>query len=345
MRLAILPFRYNTFPIKEQIDFLDRLSRLLIKQYTMKQALEFMKYDPQFKVIANEFSNLLQKGTTIDECFRKLSFHPIVISFINFSNESGHISEHIINCNRLLKIKAEFQKKFLDVLKYPLLLIFISVLIIIGLNIYLMPMFKNTFNTFGSADALKFFQMIVHSINVFTTILLMLLFFLIATLAYMKKQSIPKKIRVISQLPVIKYYYSLLISLQFSYQLYALLESGKTIQESLKLIRSQNELKLISYFAKIIVVNLSHGKSLYESFKSLSLIQDEMKWLINRSDDTGTLSRDLYHYANLLLDVLEDKTRKTLLMIQPISFVVVGAIVITIYILTIFPVYQLMKHL
>ena len=87
MRSVIYQLRAKkkTIPLKEQIQFLNRLIKLLEKNYTFKKTLELMTYDPQFSKLATSFLHLLHDGSTVEDSFRKLKFDSTVIAYMYFT--------------------------------------------------------------------------------------------------------------------------------------------------------------------------------------------------------------------------------------------------------------------
>lgn len=116
----------------------------------MKQALEFLTYDPQLGHLAKQFVRSLEKGTSLKDCFKQHDFQPIVVSFLFFSNESGNLSEHLIHLNRLLTMRLEFQTKLKKLLRYPLFLLTVCIILLFALNMFLLPMFERSSGAWGS---------------------------------------------------------------------------------------------------------------------------------------------------------------------------------------------------
>ncbi|GEL77344.1 type II secretion system F family protein [Tenuibacillus multivorans] len=345
MPLVTLTFRRKSLPIAKQILFLNRLAKLLMKQYTMKQALEFMLYDPQLKNIAFSFFDFLQNGRSIDDCFKLTYFHPLVIAFMSFSKESGHISEHLMSCAQILKMKEDLENKLKRVSRYPLLLSIVSVFVFIGMNVYLLPVFTNTFESFGQTESLKSFELIINIFNYLFIGVMMVVAIVLVILLYVRRLEIEKKIKMIRQIPYLSNIYKLLVSMQLSYQIFAILDSGKTIREALQLLNEQNELKIVKHYARLLINQLAQGRSLFESFDVLELVQEDLKWLIKRSDQEGTLSQDLQTYSQLLIETIEHKAKQSILWVQPIFYLIMGVLIVAIYIFTLFPIYQLMQQI
>lgn len=335
----------SSINLTKQIQFLDRLSKLLNRHYPLKQALEFMHFDPQLSDLSRKFSVLLIRGHPIDQCFKFLRFNPLVISYIKFSLESSHFHEHINHCTQLMKLRYDLQTRLKKSLRYPLLLLVISIVLFLGMSYYLFPSLTKTFANFGQNQSIIFINALISIFNLTLILILILILSVIVFIFYIKRLYVERRLTLIMKLPIYRYIYSSFISLQLSYQLYALLHSGKNIKEALILLKTQNEIDTVKYYASVTLKQLSKGNSFYDSIKDLPLIQEEMKWLISRSDEQGTLSYDLKQYSTILLETFEERIKQLILLIQPILYIIVGILVITIYALTIFPIYKLIQQI
>lgn len=335
----------NNVSIIKQITFLDRLSKLISKHYNLRQALEFMEFDPQLKEISRKFSALLHNGHPIDHCFRLLAFHPLIVAFIKFSKESSHFQEHLSHCTKLMKMRHQIQNKLSKALRYPLVLLLLSMTLFIVMNYYMLPSMIDTFESLGSKHSLIVFDLLRALFNLALLVICLTFIFFFIIVFYLNRSPVEQRIYLIHKIPIYKNFYCLLISMQMAYQIHALLLSGKNIREALMLLKAQHDLPIIQFFANLILEDLSKGRTLYQSFKDLPLIQDEFKWLIQRSDEQGTLVNDLQQYSQLLLEVIEEKSKRFIVIIQPVVYVIVGVLVITIYALTLFPIYKLIQHI
>ncbi|MDV2580975.1 type II secretion system F family protein [Alkalibacillus haloalkaliphilus] len=332
--------------LSEQVAFLERLSKLLANHFTLKRSLEFMEYDPQFSNLAKHFVSLLQDGKSIEDCFRSLKFHPIVIAFLYFSRETGQMNEQIINCHNMLKMRLDFYKKLKSLTKYPLILLFVSFGGFFFISSFLLPAYTETMTSFGDHSSSYWFNLFVTIIQ--TTITLILCLTIIITLFIYfiyKNGDIERKITIIERIPFIKSIVKLTTTIHFAYHLASTINNGKTVKEGLIIMSHQNDLIILRHYAQIIIDRLKNGDQLVTSTNGLSLIEEDFKFLILRSSEQGTLLEDLRAYSSIALSTLEERTQQVLLMVQPVLYLLIGSMVIVIYLFTLFPMFQLINHM
>lgn len=70
-----------------------------------------------------------------------------------------------------------------------------------------------------------------------------------------------------------------------------------------------------------------------------------MSQVVGHGQANGRLARELYTYSQFVLERLEDKTMKWLLMIQPAAYITVGITVLIMYLSMIMPMYHMMEAL
>lgn len=344
--LQILKPPRSKVKLEEQIIFLDRLAKLMDKQFTLKRSLELMTYDLKFSDLANQFLALLHDGHSVDHCLRLLHFETTVSAYMYFTKEAGQLVKQLNNCLTLLKMKRDFLKKLKEVSRYPVILFAICVFLFLFLSSYFIPLYTNTLKQMNIHENL---QIIVFIDSLFKgliiTVLSLLLIILFIYRFYFSKLTIDKQISVINKLPIVSSIYRHLTSMQFAYHISSILQSGRTIKETLSIVQQQNDLKIIQYYATQIKKKLSEGQSFYKSIEDLSLLEQELKMLIYRSDRDGTLLKDLQAYSELLLDHLDSKVKKILFIIQPTLYSIIGALIIIIYFFALYPMYQLLQHI
>nr|WP_289036700.1 type II secretion system F family protein [uncultured Allobacillus sp.] len=329
-----------------QVTFLNRMARLLERDHSMKQALEFLTYDPQLGQLAKQFVHQLENGTSLKDCFKLYDFQPIVVSFLFFSNESGNLSEHLIHLNRLLTMRLEFQTKLKKLLRYPLFLLAVCIILLIALNTFLLPMFERSFRSMGTVGSLPTYQLILQvTQTLFLVFLIGIVITALLLYRFHRQSTVEQKVTMYEKTPLLHGVFKMLITAQLSYQLASLLQSGKTIKEAILIIQQQDYMPSIQYFASLLTDHLQTGMSLYSAFKDLPLIESEFKLMIKRSTEQGTLAKDLQNYTNLAIDSIEDKLKSVMMIIQPIVYVVLGLMIVLIYSFTLFPMFQMINQL
>ncbi|MET3684286.1 type II secretory pathway component PulF [Alkalibacillus flavidus] len=336
----------SSISLKDQVDFLNRLTKLLNHHFTLRRSLEFMLYDPKFSDLAEDLVNRLQQGQSIDQSFRDMNFHPMINAFLYFSSESGHMTEQLIQCHNMLKLRLDFQKKAKDITKYPLILLTFSLVIFFCMSLFLLPIYNETLNSFSEGSSYVWFNLFV---SIFQTIIvagipLLFVVMIISILIY-RRLPIDQQLTVLERAPFIRRIVQLSTTAQFAFHLGAILHNGKTVKSSLLIMSEQTDLRIISHYAKLMLQQLKQGQTLPQSAQDIPLIEPDFKRLIHHSLQQGSLNNDLKAYASIALSSLEERTRKLIMTLQPILYSLLAIMIVIVYVLTLFPMFQLINHL
>src|SRR5699024_10108910 len=130
----------------EQSYFLERLHRFLSHGYSLLESLEKMEWDPNLKIIAQDFSKLLKNGISVEEVFKKLNFHPTIITYMSFvKSNNNNLIEIIEKCKEMYNYRVENVKKIKQTIKYPVVLFTFFFVILILIKQFVLPSFTNFF--------------------------------------------------------------------------------------------------------------------------------------------------------------------------------------------------------
>ncbi len=100
-------------------------------------------------------------------------------------------------------------------------------MLFIGLNLYLFPSMVQTFKSFGETQSVIVINTIVFIFNITLVLLVIVALATLLGAMYIRNSPVEKRLMIIEKIPIYRSIYSSYISIQFSYQLYALLQSGK----------------------------------------------------------------------------------------------------------------------
>src|SRR5690625_285903 len=130
-----------------QLHFLRRLHRLLANGYSLIKALEIMKWDKQIIETINILNETLKKGCTLDDSFERAHFHNTIIAYLYFVRINGNLLSSLEKCITMFEQRIMYKKKFTQVIRYPIVLSFIFITLLIFLKQSLLPSFLELFQS------------------------------------------------------------------------------------------------------------------------------------------------------------------------------------------------------
>lgn len=333
--------------IKEQAQFLKRTGELLARGYPIAEAIESLSYQatPKRKEELHACLIDLKKGLAFHNGLANLGFHEELIGYVYFAEQHGHFSEALMEGSNLVLKKAQDKQKLLNILQYPLLLILITGFLFIFVEKNLLPRFTSLFKSMNLGDNIftsiiytfgKYFPIIII---VFTTI------FILAGIYYLlffRKISIIQQKLQLVRIPLIGHIFRLMYTHYFSVQLSFLLKGGLSVSEALTIFESNQSQAFYKQLGKEIKLKLITGEKLESIIKAFSFFETEFAIIVKHGQENGKLEQELYFYSQHCISILEEMIEKRLKTIQPMIYLFIGFLVISMYLAILLPMFHLM---
>ncbi|MDX8344797.1 competence type IV pilus assembly protein ComGB [Rossellomorea sp. YZS02] len=333
----------------DQGKFLKRLGDLLQKGYTFMEAIDFLLVPKEKKTIKlkRRLVASLQKGESISTVMSKqLNLPNHVSAQIFFAEHHGQMGHTLSEAGTYLIKRRKNQQQLQKVFQYPLMLIFISIIMMVLLRKVLFPRFQSLYSSMGYEPSAKLTHLL-HFIENFPMVLGVVFFILLfSTILFFlfKKRISPQKLSAaLSRLPILSFYIKLGHSYFFSRELSFLLSSGVSITESLLIIESQSFRPTLQYISGQLIQKLKAGIPFHECFASLPFFQEELPFIVQHGQTNGRLAEELRVYSDICFQDLEERTHTWLKYIQPAIFTIVGLFIMAIYFSIMMPLFQMMQ--
>ncbi|MEK7130065.1 MAG: type II secretion system F family protein [Patescibacteria group bacterium] len=134
----------------EYISFVDRLATMIKVGYALTDAVDVLHKDttnPIFKEILLQVKFGLEKGQTLSSLLAKhpKHFSSIFISLIKAGESSGTLEKVLDHLSVQLKKDYDLRKKIKSALIYPVFLFILTVIVMLGMFIFIMPRLVKVF--------------------------------------------------------------------------------------------------------------------------------------------------------------------------------------------------------
>lgn len=336
------------FTLKQQGQFLIRASDMLNNGFTLLEVLHFLSrlYDHKH-VIINMIEDL-QNGEPIYKALLAANFEQQVCAQIYFAEKHGFLSDALQESGNYLLKKDEQRKKLIKLMQYPLILLFVLLLVAVILNTMLLPRFQLLYTSMGYEPHVSI-QLFLHLID--TLPFFLLVFFIIIMLVviitkwFTRTRSALEMATVYSTLPFIKSHYKLYKTIFLAREWSYLLKSGFSMNEIITIMETQTFNPLLRETAEKLKKMLVIGYSFSNALSYLKFIEDELIVIVTHGEKNSRLDHELYYYSNICLQKFEEKILRIFIVIQPIFFLFVGLMVMTIYMAIFFPMFQMMESI
>ncbi len=337
----------HKWSVNEQASFLKRIGELLARGYPIADAIESISLHlPEYrKGELHDCLAELQKGIPFHECLEHLGFHQDLIGYVYFAEQHGSFADALLEGSSLAQLKDKDLKKLLKLLQYPMLLIMITGLLFVFVQKTLLPRFTTLFTSLGLEA--NFFTKVIYGFDAYFPIVIeVLLVFLMLTAIYyfysFRKLSVLKQRTLLARLPIIGRILKLLFTHYFSIQLSFLLSGGISVSEALILFEKNKKQPFYSELGRDIKLKLITGERLETIAASYSFFEKEFPMIVKHGQENGKLEQELLFFSKHCVANMEEKIEKSLRSIQPILYLFIGFLVVSMYLAILLPMFHLL---
>lgn len=338
-------FKPNKLSSSEQNRFLIRLTRLLEQDYPLIDALYAMQWNHHWRQPISQIVDALKNGKSMDTALEEAKFDTKIISFLYFASAHGDMKKALKQSVELLEKNSALFVKFKQAIRYPIVLfvMFICLLYFIKTSVYpaFIQLFQST--TYASTFTLGSLQIINVFLNVFIIIIILFMASLLIWAFIQNKCNIQTKIAVYKRIPLIKGLIQLYNTFLFSLHLSSLLHAGLSLKDSLNVLTKQTHHQVLSYYSHQILDHFAAGQQMTTILPSLHLLHRDLDVVFQKNSNTSDIGVDLHGYADFLLERLENMIKRTISLIQPVFFIIMGVSIIFIYFSLLYPMFQLIQ--
>lgn len=338
------PFRWSVY---QQALFLKKMGILLQEGYPLAGAIESLSFHMETKR-KEKMQNCLKdfkRGLSFHMVLANLGFHEDLISFVYFAEQHGSFADALIEGSNLMLKKEKSRQNLLKLLQYPLLLMCITGFLFVFLEKSLLPKFTILFKSMNLEE--NVFTKIIYVFAQFFPILLGLflvstLLFIVYYLFFFRNYSSLQQKSSLIKIPFLGRLLKLLYTHYFSIQLSFLLSGGISISEAFLLFEANTRQIFYSSLGKEIRLKLIAGEDFESIIKEYPFFEKELSMIIQHGQENGKLDQELYFYSQHCLSILEELLEKSLKIIQPILYLFIGGLIVSMYLAILLPMFHLM---
>src|SRR3989338_2732069 len=343
-------FRHYRVTNNDLLLFCQQLATLLSAGVTILKSLEIISQ----QIASRKFYNTIQKlkkdmeaGLGFHEAMEK---HPAVFSelWVNLV-ESGEASGNLaIVLNRLaayLQRLADFRRKLINALIYPIILMFAAVGALLFLTIRIIPTFAELFK--GLNVTLPLLTRMIIALSSFVRSYIIVIIVLIITSFYIFRQyTATKEGRIRYErfkfgLPVFGEFFRALVVERFSSEMSTLVESGVPILYSLEITEHSVGNLVMSEIIHRIKEDVREGKSLNQPLEKSGFFEPMVVQMVAIGEEIGELSPMFKRLNNFYQEQVETFLTRFTSMFEPFMLIFMGIVIGLMVIGMFLPIFQL----
>jgi competence protein ComGB len=347
MIVGCLQMKRHKWSLEEQAKFLKITGELLSRGYPLAEALESMMYHlpKNRRIEMKECLDDLKEGYPFYLILQKLKFDEHSIGYVFFAEQHGGLAVAFLEGSKMMEKRAKDFAKLRKLFSYPLFLVLMTILLFVFVQKYLLPRFSTLFSSMNIEA--NFFTTVIYLFGDVLPYLLSFLFtlttfFLLYYFIRFKKiLPIEQKIRLM-KIPILAGFFRLFYTHYFSIQLSYLLEGGLSVNEALIMFERNEEQPFYQQLGREIRRILITGEKLEDICRKYPFFEQDLATIVKHGQDNGKLSQELMFFAAQCLHTLEEKTDRLMKKIQPIIYVFIGFLIVSMYLAVLLPMFHLL---
>jgi competence protein ComGB len=337
----------HKWTVKEQASFLKRMGELLARGYPISEAIESISlYLSESRKKELELCLVeLKKGLPLHEVLQHLGFQKDLIGYVYFAEQHGSINEALLEGSKLGLLKDKDLHKLLKLLQYPTLLFFITGFLFFFVKNTLLPRFTILFTSMGLKA--NFFTTVIYGFDRFFPIIIYFLGSLVfLTAAYylliFRRNSILRQRTLLVRIPLVGRILKLLFTHYFSVQFSFLLAGGISVSEALYLFEKNKSQPFYSALSIKIKQKLVSGEKLEDILSVFPFFEKEFALIVKHGQENGKLEQELSIFSQRCINLIEEVIERYLKVIQPLLYLIIGFLVVSMYLAILLPMFHLM---
>ncbi|MDY4079628.1 MAG: type II secretion system F family protein [Clostridium sp.] len=295
--------------------------------------LEDVPLELPYKNSIKDIGLYVSKGETIHEAFShyKKIYPEFFLGIIKLGENSGKIDKVLEALGKYYKKQYEIIKKVKDSLVYPIMILFLLIILMLALVFVILPIFYESLNNLGSEmpkrikNIYLFQKYVKENIFISLTFLCSFIISIFIIFGILKSKinvfNILIKFKLIRE--VMEYIFILIMTV--------ILESGMPLSYGLELCESSMELEIFKKELKRINKDIFNGKELNQSLKECKFISKYSLSMIKLGEDSGSMEERIEMLQRGLEKNVYRNIEKTLVFFQP-AMLLVMALIITSFI-------------
>lgn len=342
-----MTMKLHNWTVDEQAKFLKRIGELLERGYPIAEAIESISLHLP-KNRKEELYNCLvdlKNGGSFHDVLGNLGFHKDLIGYVYFAEQHGSFAEALMEGSNLALAKENDRKKLLKLLQYPALLMFITGFLFVFVQKSLLPKFTSLFQSMRLEA--NFFMKLLYSFDTYFPIVFGFVVLLVAivVLYYVfvfRKISVLHQRSQLVRIPLLGSILKLLFTHYFSVQLSFLLAGGISVFEALQLFEKNHRQPFFSQLGMEIKKKLLTGENLESILACFPFFEKEFPMIIKHGQENGKLEQELLFFSQHCVVNMEEKIEKSFKMIQPVLYLFIGLLVVSMYLAILLPMFNLL---
>lgn len=343
---------------KVKEDLIENLSILIIAGLDIKTSLEALNQETtniRSKDLVEDILYEVSSGSPLWRAITKNKVLPsYMIALLRIGEESGRLKDNMNTIVEQQRKNRQFRSKLLSALMYPALIFFLSVIIGLGLFVFVLPRLTTVYQALRADLPLVtriiigFSEFLGNNGAWFIPLVFTLLgfgFYMI----FINKNTKQTGQRILFRIPAVKDIVKNVEITRFGFVMGTLLESGLPILDTVVSLERSTEFYAYKDFYKFMLTELQDGNSIQKIFvkypKINQLFPISVRQSIISAEQSGKLKEALKKIGQIYDEKIDVASKNLTVILEPLLLIIVWVGVVIVALSIIYPIYSLLGGL
>jgi len=332
--------------------FCRQLATLLGAGVTILRSLDIISQQVgsrQLYSVIKDLERNMEAGLSFHEAMHKHKgvFSELWINLIESGEASGSLAVVLSRLAGYLEADAEFKRKVISALIYPLILFFAGIGALFFMTIKIIPTFANIFQGF-KVELPALTKLIIAFSNFVRTKFLIIIALAVAAFfalrGYAKTKEGRKNFERISfNLPLLGELVRAMTVEKFASEMSTLLESGVPILYSMEIAEHSVDNSVMAEIINNIKEGVRGGKSLREHFEKSGFFDPMVVQMVGIGEEIGELPQMFKRISTFYAEYAETFLQRFVSMFEPAMLIFMGGVIGILVVGMFLPIFQIAK--
>jgi type IV pilus assembly protein PilC len=321
---------------KDIVIFTRQLSTMINAGLPLVQGIEILEKqqsNPTFKSALGDIRQDVEAGSTLADSMRKKPkvFDNLFTNMIEAGETGGILDTILGRLATFMEKSMALKKKIKGAMTYPTICLAISLLILVVILVFVVPVFATMFEDFGSSLPLPT-QIVVDLSDFFKNNIIYIIIALFAVIMLVKKIYATEKGRLaidrgLLRSPVIGILLRKVAVAKFTRTLSTMLQSGVPILEALQVVAKTAGNKVVENAVFRVGDSIAEGRPVAEPLEESGVFPNMVVQMINVGETVGALDSMLEKIADFYDEEVDQAVENLTAMIEPFMMVFLGGMI------------------
>lgn len=306
----------------------------------------------ELKRILGNITREVESGSSLSESVARHStvFPPIMISLIRAGETGGFLDEALLSVAKNFESEVKLRGTIKSAMTYPVIVFIMAIVAVIAMLLFIVPIFKNMFESFGGTLPLPTQILVWLSSIMWWLVPLMTVLGLIFAVWWQKNKNTERVRKVVDPLklriPVFGQLFKKIAIARFARNFSSMMAAGVPILQVLAIVGNTSGNWVMENALHKVAESVRQGKTVAGPLSEEKVFPSMVTQMISVGEDAGALEQMLAKIADFYDEEVQSATEQLTAMIEPLMIaflgIVVGGMIVALY-LPIFNIFTLIK--